>query len=573
MFYFKFLKKAFFLVEKKDYIIITKLLLLTFLTSIAEILSVGLVIPILNLFVGNDYLKFLEYFNFIKLSDKNEILFFILILLALAHILKFYLNKLLIFSQNAFSQNFYVKVSRYLFNDYLNKKYSFFVNKNSSELTRNVMSEAFLYSSGVIFHYVRLFSELIIFTSLTILLLFYNYQITLISISFFSIIGYFFYKSNAYKLKKIGKKRQYHTDKIFKRLKESFSGFRELILNKLQKVFFENYLYHAKENALIAIKKDNTIALPRLVLELITIFILIIVITYLVLSGYDMDEILVLLGVFFYTIVRILPSVAKIVQSAQSIKFNEPVINLIYEQLNNRIKEIDYKFENKSKINFNNITFNNVSFYYKKEKLILNNINLKIANKQKIGIIGQSGSGKSTLINLFCGLLESNKGDLKVDDKNYETLRNSLQSNIGYVPQNVTIFDESIIFNITLEPDLSKVNYAKLKKILKEVKLEDVINNLTNKEYEIVGENGAKLSGGQCQRLGIARVLYRSPNIIVFDEATSALDDETEKYVLDSLFSNYKDKTIMISTHKSKPLKYCDMIYEIKDSQLIKVKN
>ncbi len=339
MFYFNFLKKAFFLVEKKDYIIITKLLLLTFLTTIAELLSIGLVIPILNLFVGNDYLQFLKYFNFVNLSDKNEMLIFILTLFGFAHIIKFFLNRLLIFSQNEFSQNFYVKVSKYLFSDYLNKEYSFFINKNSSELTRNVMSEAFLYSSGVIFHYVRLFSELIIFSSLTILLLFYNYKITIITISFFSIFGYFFYKFNALNLKNIGEKRQYHTDKIFKRLKESFSGFRELILNKLQKIFFENYLYHAKENAKIAIKKDNTVALPRLILELMTIFVLIVIIIFLIISGYDIKEIFILLGVFFYTTIRILPSVAKIVQSAQSIKFNEPVINLIYDQLKDKIKK------------------------------------------------------------------------------------------------------------------------------------------------------------------------------------------------------------------------------------------
>lgn len=576
MFYLNFIKKAFFLVEKKDFIKILKLLFLTLLTSFAELISIGLVIPILNLFVGNNYLDFIKYFNFIELTNKNDFLILILFLFGLAHLIKFFLNRLLIFSQNEFSQNFYVKVSKYLFNDYLNKNYSFYINKNSSELTRNIMSEAFLYSSGVIFHYVRLFSELIVFVSLTILLLFYNYQITLITIGFFSIFGYFFYKSNAKILKEIGKKRQYHTDKIFKRLKESFSGFRELILNKLQKIFYDNYLYHAKENAFVAIKKDNTVALPRLILELITIFVLILIIIFLILNEYDISEIFILLGVFLYTTIRILPSVAKIVQSAQSIKFNESVVDVIYTQLNDKINNKSFevkneRYQNKTKLNFENIIFKDVSFYYKKENLILNDINLKITNNNKIGIIGQSGSGKSTFINLFCGLLEPTNGHLTLDKDNYEKSKHLFQEYIGYVPQNVTIFDESVIFNIALENQSSKVDLQRIKKILKEVKLDEVVNNLPNKEFEMVGENGAKLSGGQCQRLGIARVLYRNPSIIVFDEATSALDDETEKHVLDALFNNYENKTIILSTHRTKPLKYCDIIYEIKDKKLLKI--
>ena len=149
----------------------------------------------------------------------------------------------------------------------------------------------------------------------------------------------------------------------------------------------------------------------------------------------------------------------------------------------------------------------------------------------------------------------------------------SFQSEIGYIPQKVTIFDESVIFNIALEFDKSKINTSRVNKILKELELYEDINKLPNKLNEIVGEKGAKLSGGQCQRLGIARILYRNPSIIILDEATSALDSFIESKVLNALFDNYKECTIFISTHKKQPLKYCDKVYELNNLKLSYTKN
>ena len=141
------------------------------------------------------------------------------------------------------------------------------------------------------------------------------------------------------------------------------------------------------------------------------------------------------------------------------------------------------------------------------------------------------------------------------------------------MPQNVTIFDESVIFNIALEFDKSKININKINKILKELVLYEDINKFPNKLDEIVGEKGAKLSGGQLQRLGIARVLYHNPSIIILDEATSALDSYIESKVLSVLFNNYKECTILFSTHKQKPLEYCDRVYELNNYKLNVTKN
>ena len=575
MFSTNLIKKAFFPIEKKEYNKILLLLFLTLLTSIMEILSVGIIIPILNFFVGNDYLKYSAYFQFFKLEDKNDFLILTLSLFFLAHVIKFFFNRYLIILQNSFTHDLYVKIAKILFQDYLNKDYNFHINKNSAELIRNVITEGNLFSFGVIFNLVRLISELIIFTSLAILLIYINYKVSIIIISFFSISSFIFYKIHSSTLKKLGEKRQFHSTIVLKQLQESFNGFRELILNKLQPIFFKNFSIHTRENANIGIKKDIIVQMPRLILELITISSLILIVIFLIYDGYLIEEIFIILGIFLYTTMRILPSVSKIVQSINSIRYNLPVVDLIYNQIKN-IK-LNQKNEEKiiksKKFEFNEISLKNIEFYFKENNSIFKNLSLDLKNGSKIGLIGKSGSGKSTLINLLCGLLKPSNGNIEIDKQNISKTIKNFQGEIGYVPQNVTIFDESIIFNIALEFDVSKIDFKKIDEILKELDLYDDFIKLPNKLNEKVGEKGSKLSGGQCQRLGIARVLYNKPSIIFLDEATSALDSVVENKILSSLFNNYKECTFVVSTHRKKPLEYCDIVYEIDNKKLKKINN
>lgn len=566
-------KKAFYSIGKQEYKYLFILLILTIFTSFTELISIGLIIPLLNLFLDNDYLKYFQYFNFFNLESKNDILIFILLIFGLAHLFKFFLNRYLIILHQSFSNNLNLKISKKLFSDYIYKDFIFYTNKNSAELIRNIISESNLFSFGVILMSLKLISESIIFISIMIVLFIFNLEITLIIIIFFSVVGYYLLKSNSKNLKSWGEKRQICMEKIYKILNESFASYRELVLNNLQNIFFKNFSLYAEKNAELQIKKEVSVQMPRLAMELITIIMLILIVTYLIIRGNKLDDIFILLGVFLYAAVRILPSVNKIIQSIQSIKFNNAVIDVVYEQIKNiDNQKIDKNFD-KVKLEYKTIKFNNISFFYKKNEPLLNNLNFEVKKGEKIGLIGKSGSGKTTLINLFSGLLKPKNGNIEIDKKNIENIIKKYQGEIGYVPQKVTVFDESILFNITLELDNRKIDFERFNKILKEVDLYEIINNLPNKINESAGEEGSKFSGGQCQRLGIARILYRNPNIIILDEATSSLDTDTEAKILDSLFKNYKENTIFLSTHRTIPLKFCDTIYEINNKNLKKISN
>ena len=277
---------------------------------------------------------------------------------------------------------------------------------------------------------------------------------------------------------------------------------------------------------------------------------------------------------FFFASTRLLPSISKIAQSIQSIKFNSVVVDLIYNELaaydeSKNDEDVDQVKDNN--LIFDEIKFEKVGFsYLPKDNKILSDINIRIEKSDKIGIIGKTGSGKSTFINLFCGLLNPQKGKIILNNKDLNYQKYSWQNLIGYVPQNVSIVDESILFNICLEDDKEKINLKKVEEILKILDLYDYIYRLPKKLDELAGEGGKNLSGGQCQRIGIARALYKNPTILLLDEATSSLDESTEGKILNSIFEIMKDKIVIFSTHRKNVLNYCNKTYEIKDKTLTK---
>ena len=187
---------------------------------------------------------------------------------------------------------------------------------------------------------------------------------------------------------------------------------------------------------------------------------------------------------------------------------------------------------------FEKIVLENVDFSYSNEKKIFNKLNLEIKKGDKLGIIGKTGSGKSTFINILCGLLNINYGKIYYD--NYESQKNytSIQSIIGYVPQTVSIFDESILFNICLTNKLSDDNFKRLHQVLDVVDLNHLVNNFPNKHNEIVGKMVLNYLEVKI-KIGIARAIFRNPKILILDEATNALDIPTEQKIIKNLLNHF----------------------------------
>ena len=255
----------------------------------------------------------------------------------------------------------------------------------------------------------------------------------------------------------------------------------------------------------------------------------------------EMTDIIQYLSVFAVASFRIVPGASRILSSFQSIKYLEPSVKILLQEFdskyhfddkkNNQIQDSNTPLEFNKEINLSNLSFS----YPSRKEFSLSKISMKINKGEFVGVIGQTGSGKSTLINLLIGLLKPSEGKIEVDKLDINSNLHNWFNKIGYVPQYVYLTDETIRKNIAFGLKEENINDDLVKKAVEKSSLDKFLNNLQDGLNTIVGEKGIRLSGGQQQRIGIARALYRDPEILIFDEATSSLDTLTEEKIMDSI--------------------------------------
>jgi ATP-binding cassette subfamily B protein len=209
-----------------------------------------------------------------------------------------------------------------------------------------------------------------------------------------------------------------------------------------------------------------------------------------------------------------------------------------------------------------NIEFCNISFSYVPNIPVIDNFNLTICRGEKVGIEGNNGTGKSSLVKLLLAINKPQKGTIKLNGCNIEKLSpQKIRNNIIYIPQDIFIFSDTIKRNITMGDN--NISDTDILKVLKIVMLEDFISELPEGLDTYLYENGKNLSGGQRQKIVIARALVRKPKILIMDEATSQIDNNSDAQIYQSIFENYKDTTYIIISHKKNILKYCDKIISL----------
>ena len=565
------LKKINFLITKRQRKGLVILTLLLFVGMVFEVFGLGILIPVLSILLNPEMIE-----SNLAISNVREVFSnfsnqqFLFITLGFIVILYFFKSLFLVFlthKQNRFLSNTIASISNRLFFNYMNQPYKFHLNRNASDLIKNIQVEIYYFQTFLL-SLITIFIEGGFVISVLATLI-YIEPIGAISIGvFYGFLSIIFLQFTKKKLNAWGSLRESLDAQVSKVSLEGLGGIKDILILGKTGFFIEEYSKKNYLKARVNANQGTVSQIPRFYLELISIVGLVSFIILLLLQGKDPAILVTILGVFVAATFRMIPSLNRIIAAMQSMKYLMPSVDTIFNEIKNNIgRELNYNSSEKY-IFKNQIEFKNITFGFAEEQSVLENINLKIKKGQTIGFIGESGSGKSTLVDMIIGLHEPISGEILIDGINDFQISQSWRNNIGYVSQTIYLIDDSIVKNIALGIPENEINYNKVNEVLKQVQLEKFINNLELGVKTKVGERGVQLSGGQRQRIGIARALYHDPNILILDEATSALDSETEKEVMESIKNLKGYKTIIMIAHRISTLVGCDKIYKIQDKEI-----
>jgi ABC-type bacteriocin/lantibiotic exporter with double-glycine peptidase domain len=549
---------------------INKILVLTSLIIIIiflEVLSIGLIIPIISILENKDFLNNLfNNINFIPEMTHLEQIISILLFLCFVFLVKFLFLIFANYKQFKYSMELQSYMSNKLIKKYLTMPYENHFQLKTSEILRNVKEETGSFVHGVLIPVINITTEVLVIIGITILLV---SQIGLASFSIiilFTLFCWFYIKFSKKRIQKLGNDRFVIDEKIINTSNEAFSGIREIKVNRVESLFQNYFQSLFNRNAENTRKFLTFQQVPRLLIETLLVFFLSFLMFVLVFQEMIFSKIIVILGLFCISAIRLIPSTNKIMLAQQNIRF-------YFVSINNLAKELFYKKSNKEKktIEFSkDIKLSNIKFSYVKKNLkVLDNLKLTINKGDRIAIIGQTGSGKSTLVDIISGLIPSFDGKYIVDNKKINFNEYSWKKKIGYVSQNTFIFNDTIRFNISFDNSVKK---SEILKVLDQVESLKFVKKLHKSINTIVGEKAISLSGGQSQRLGIARSLFYKPDLLILDEAFSGIDDHTETKIVKKIFNNYKNMTIINIAHKGKSLDYCNKIFKLSNRKLIRLK-
>jgi HlyD family secretion protein len=571
------LKELKLITNKKQHNSFWLIQLLITISAIFEVLSIFAVLPFIGFVMGVDTINADKYFKiysfFFTDANIDNIVYFsgvtAIILFVMSTLLAFTVNTITIY----FSNKTAAAITNNLYKKYLNKEWLFHVLNPGDKLISRLANDA----SKINRIFINMFSvnfNLIKTLFIIVSIFLYNFKIALILTIIFVFgytILYFFLKNKLYNAGELLSSDQRN---IQKRMTESFGSIREIIISKNQN-FFSNYF--SEDRNKISQRESFMLSasfLPRFVIETIGITSTLILIIYYYSFYGGISEVIVTLAIFAFASFKLIPSFQSIFFSLAEIKAYSASFDIIKNDLMNL--EYDIKFRDISKFqdlkleNIKNLELKDISFFYPNADLpSIEFLDLKLPMKSKIAIAGESGSGKTTLINILTGLLKLKKGDIFIDSKKLsEELLYKFQNKIGLVPQNIFLFDDTILNNILVSQANNKIDIKNVEKVLKICDLDQLISTLPDGINTKIGEKGINLSGGQQQKLGIARCIYQNKEIIIFDEATSSMDAISENKIINNIIENDQNKTIFLISHNYSTFKNFDYIVFVEHGKI-----
>ena len=550
------------------------LLGLMLLGAVAEIVSLGLVIPFLAALTSPDELFAFalvqHYAPVLDITSSDQLIVPLAITFAVVAVLAGLIRLALLWLSTVLSNVTGADLSVEIYRRTLHQPYQIHVSRNSSEILSGITLKTAGVVASVLVQILMFISSTVIIAAILGTLIYINPSITMLA---FGALGGS-YIAFTFLIRKKLSDNSYNIasaqTKVVKTIQEGLGSIRDIILDNAQSVYLESYSKSERKLRMsVAINSVISIT-PRFVLESLAMVLIAVLAVNYSNDGEILNSIPIL-GALAFGAQRLLPMLQQAYSAWAKIEGARASLIDTLELLDQPLTDSSSK-PNAKPIKFNDtIRLDNIIFRYTpKTSLVINDISLTIKKGSRVGFVGGTGSGKSTLTDVIMGLLYPVSGSLYIDEISInEYNRQAWQRKVAHVPQSVYLSDNTLAENIAFGIEKKDIDIRRVKKAAKSAQINDFIETLPEGYDTDVGERGVRLSGGQCQRIGIARALYKNVSVLIFDEATSALDTKTEMAVMDSINALDHNLTILIIAHRLSTVQKCDVIFEIEQGKLV----
>lgn len=557
---------------------------LSLLGAVAETLGVSVILPLVQVMLEPEQLMEIEVVNEIctrvGITSSGGLLFLVAMGVIVVYVAKNLYLCFLSYARVKYSTKIQRELSLRMLHSYMKRGYSYFRTTNTSNLLRGI-SGAVTGVYTVVYQFMRIMTEVLTILCIFIYIVYTDWKMALsmmVLIGACLVVILYVFKGI---MQKAGEVYYESLGEVNKWSLQLFSGIKEVLVLNRKKFFMDNYeaSYNVQQKGMV--KQTVAAEIPAYVIEGTCVVGIILAVCVRVGVMEDPASYIPQLAAFAIAAFRLLPSVGRISSSFNNCMFWLPAIPEVYENIleAQRYDEACEKETAQAGETDEEVTFEKelkiediVWRYPDGQENVLDHISFSIKKGESVALVGPSGAGKSTLADIILGLFEPQEGAILIDGKKIAHNRKAMAKMISFVPQSVYLIDDTVRRNIAFGIGDDEIDEAAVEKALEQAQMKEFIHSLPAGLDTLVGERGVRFSGGQAQRLAIARALYTDPDILVLDEATSALDTETETAVMEAIDALQGQKTLIIIAHRLTTIKNCDKIFEIAGGKAVEKK-
>lgn len=546
-----------------------------------EMCSMGLIFPYIGI-IGDPGLMrrnvlLGKIIGFLGLTNFNHLIVFLSLLLLGLFIFK---NLFGLFLQNLllrFALQKQLALCRMQMNTCIIRPYEYFLTHNSADVVRNLTNAIPNVCTGVILPWLNVLTEVFLMTGVLTLIIYVQPVAALIAIGVVGPLAFVLFKACRQRTLGYGNEQNLQYRSMLKHSAETLQGIKEIKASGRGKYFVDRYLKSTYHFLLAGRRYSFMVNVPRAFLEVTMIgAITLVVLVMLYFTHERIQQVVPLLALYAAAAVRVMPSFNRIITAMNGIRFSQASLSEVVSEYREglrldaaQIPDKDSAAERtwvlRQAVELRDIVFR----YAGAGETLFDGLSLRIRQGECVAFIGRSGSGKSTLVDLILGLLSPESGVVEVDGHGICSDLSAWQRQVGYVPQQIYLVDDTLLRNVALGVADEDIDLERLRNVIAMADLKNYVDELPQGLATLVGEQGVMLSGGQRQRIGIARALYRQPSLLIMDEATSALDNISERKVIEAISALGKSVTVIMVAHRLSTVRYCDQVYLLDKGRVV----